>query len=97
VDGTATGGQDFDALNNVEVVFNAGDESKTVDIKINDDNEDESDEKFSLTLTCENPECVKVEGAEVEIKDDDSKIFISKQYSGNEKCILTLTTFYVSS
>jgi len=59
------------------VVFNAGDESKKVQINIADDNEDESDEKFSLSLTCENPDCVKVEGAEVEIKDDDSKIFIA--------------------
>lgn len=60
------------------VVFNAGVESQSVQIKITDDSEQELvPEKFSLSLTCENADSVKIAGpAEIEITSDDGKNYI---------------------
>lgn len=56
------------------VVFKAGEAAvREVEIKINDDSEQENTETFALSLTCEKPDCVKVNSAVVKITDDDGK------------------------
>ncbi|KAK3740919.1 hypothetical protein QZH41_006085 [Actinostola sp. cb2023] len=69
-DGTAQAPADYEAAN-VPVVFEAGQSSQVVEIKIVDDSAQESKENFTLSLTCEKPDCVKVNQATVEITDDD--------------------------
>jgi len=56
-------------------VFEAGDESKVIEINIVDDSVEEPDEIFKLSLTCEKSPCTDVTPFEaiVVIKSDDGK------------------------
>ena len=69
----AKASEDYYPQVDVPVVFKAGDLAREVEIKINDDSEQENDETFKLSLTCDNPDCVKVNSAVVSITDDDGK------------------------
>ena len=71
-DNAAEAPADYAAVDQ-KIVFEENKNSIPVNIVIVDDAKQESTENFGLMLTCEKPDCVKVNKANVEITDDDSK------------------------
>jgi len=78
MDATATSPADYTGVTDFPVVFNAGEDTKEIQIAIADDNVVENDEIFKLSLKCEESPCTKVvpNQAVVVIKSDDGKCFL---------------------
>ena len=77
--GTATAGEDYTAISNTPLTFNAGDTTKTIDVTILADPVDEDNETFTISLNSPtNANLSSTAGsATVTITDDDDAPTIS--------------------
>ncbi|XP_031569460.1 uncharacterized protein LOC116303960 [Actinia tenebrosa] len=88
VAGSAEAGKDFDAIADLDVIFEVGEETKTVSVNIIDDKELEESENFQVKLSCsEDPSVTEVnpDTTTITITDDDVQIgFDPTSYSVRE-------------
>ena len=84
MDGIAVGGSDFTAIAATNLVFAAADTSKTFDVRITDDAEDEVSETFSVALTAEAGAVLSADSSHaVTITDNDETTVTLSVQSGN--------------
>ena len=71
--GAATAGEDYTAVTNRSITFSPGDRSKTVSVRIREDNIDEGNENFTVTLSNASNATMGRDEATGTITDDDTR------------------------
>ncbi len=82
--GTATAGSDYTSASGT-LTFDAGDTSKTVNVSVTDDNTDEADETFTVTLSNASNASIGTATATGTITDDDDSPTITLDTGGNRR------------